>query len=99
MSPSFEGLGALREGFPGEAELSQAFFNVTVWTMPHIFLEGKAMVSQKIMGAFLPQCQRREWGSVWGVGVMGFSFLVLFTALLPLLGLSRGPQPQPQPLP
>lgn len=57
------------------------------------------MVSQKIMDAFLPQCQRRERGSVWGVGVMGFSFLVLFTALLPLLGLSRGPQPQPRPLP
>lgn len=52
MSPSFEGLGALREGFSEGAELSQAFFNVTIWTMPHIFLEGKAMVSQKIMGAF-----------------------------------------------
>lgn len=71
------------------AELSQAFFNVTIWTMPHIFLEGKATVSQKIMGAFLPLCQRRERGSIWGVGVKGFSFPVLFSRLLPALPRSR----------
>lgn len=41
------------------------------------------MVSQKIMGAFLPLCQQREWGSNWGgVGVKGFSFPVLFSQLL-----------------
>lgn len=46
------------------------------------------MVSQKIMGAFLPLCQQREWGSIWGVGVKGFSFPVLFSRLLPAVPCS-----------
>lgn len=62
------------------------------------------MVSQKIMGAFLPLCQRRERGSVWGVGVKGFSFPVPFSWLLlalpcsPYWGQAGVPPARPHPL-
>lgn len=85
--------------FGGGLSSARPFLNVTIWTMPHIFLEGKATVSQEIMGAFLPLCQRREWGRIWGVGVRGFSFVVLFSSCwhcpAPDAGGEQGSHPTP----
>lgn len=78
-------------GGGGEAELSQAFFSIAIWTMSHIFLGGKATVSQKIMGAFLPLCQG-EVGSICRGGAGGMRG-VLGLRCCPASSCWRSPSP------
>lgn len=95
----------------GGAELSQAFFNVAIWTMSPIFLGGKATVSQKSWVPFY-RCGREGegWVQNLGRGVQGVSALGCCLAgscwrcPFPALGVGAGRGPPqaclyPRPLP